>query len=359
MESQNLTNNDSVDHQVDQKPTLPTLSTPPKPPNQSNLPILPQTPNVPAPLLPSIPPEPTDSLDPSNVSQQEQQSQISPQKTTVTKVKLSDELNIFDWLRTTDIINQIAEKAKNSVDSVITALDPGMKEYLYSGGNINIIVISDSNNLVSPIRDSFQSVFGRATVVAARYDPPGAVEEYPVKLACGFEEAIIVAQERIKRLRLDTSNVPQNQVVVVVQPTLVTVIQNELFKNLVLDENLLPRWFLTYCMIIEDPVLNLTLHSYSQFIPLDIEVVTSARQGKFPEGFTDNHLGFSLPIGELIASKLNLKTSNSEESDQDVEWLQVLSGLEETKVIHDLSRAVAHLYRRKWNDCVSVSCSTS
>lgn len=299
-----------------------------------------------------------------NNNQQEQQSQStsSSQKLVVTKVKLTDELNIFDWFKTTDIINQIAEKAKNSVDSVITTLDPGMREYLYSGGNINIMVISDSNSLVSPIRDSFQSVFGRATVVAARYNPPEAAEDCPIKLANGFDEAIIVAQEKIKRLRLDTSNVPQNQVVVVVQPSIVTVTRSDVASNqatsgLKIDENLLPRWFLTYCMIIEDPVLGVTMNSYSQLIPLDPEVVKIAKQSNSPDGLSDNHLGFSKSIVELMVSRLNLETKNLDHEVQDGEWLRLWSGLNLTKLIFDLSVSLAHSYRRKWNDSISAPCS--
>lgn len=304
------------------------------------------------------------NVTPIPINKQEQQSQsASSQKFVVTKVKLTDELNIFDWFKTTDIINQIAEKAKNSVDSVITTLDPGMKEYLYSGGNINIIVISDSNNLVSPIRDSFQSVFGRATVVAARYNPPEAAEEYPVKLAKGFNEAMVVAKERIKRLRLDTSNVPQNQVIVVIQPTLVTVFRSEVAGDqtstgLKVDESPLPRWFFTYCMIIEDPVLGVTMNSYSQFIPMDPELVTMAQEGKFPDGFSDNHLGFPKSIIEIIFTRLNSESKNSENEVREGEWLKLWTGLDEKKIIYDLSMSLAHLYRRKWNDCISTPCSS-
>lgn len=277
--------------------------------------------------------------------------QISPQRTIVTKVKLTDELNIFDWFRTTDIINQIAEKARSSVDSVITTLDPGMKEYIYSGGNINIIVISHLECLISPIRDAFQSVFGRATVVAARYNPPEAADEFPIKLACGFDEAITVALEKIKKLRLDASTVPQNQVVVAVQPTLVMVGHGEESTTTApnLKENLLPKWFLTYCMLIEDPVLGITIHSYSQFIPIDSDIVEAARRIPYPQDFTQKNLGFAISIPELIGNKLNLTPIDSDDSG----WLKIWSGLDEPDVIHNLSISLAHLYRRKWNDCVS------
>lgn len=282
---------------------------------------------------------------------EQQPQQNSPQKAIVTKVTLSDELNIFDWFRTTDIINQIAEKAKNSVDSVITVLDPGMKEYLYSGGNINIIVISDSGRLVSPIRDAFQSVFGRATVLAAKYNHPESADGYPVKIANGFDGAIVVAQEKIKRLRLDTSSVPQNQVILAVQPCLISLTNSEaassrVTNGLKLDENLVPEWFLTYCMLIEDPVLGSTMNSYSQFIPINTETVATAKEKKFPVDFQDNHLGFASSLNELINFEHNME-------DQDNEWHQRWCGVDETDIIRNLSTSLAHLYRRKWSNCMS------
>lgn len=285
--------------------------------------------------------EPTQSPQPS-----------SPQKAVVTKVKLTDELNIFDWFRTTDIINQIAKNAKNSVDSVITTLDPGMKEYLYSGGNVNIMVIAgDSNCLVGPIRDAFQYVFGRATVISARCDLPSSATEYPVRTACGFSGAITVAKEKIKKLRMDTSNIPQNQVVVVVQPSLVSVFNQENANGPQLDE-IFPQWFLTYCMIIEDPVLGATMSSYSQLIPIDSEIVEEAKKETFNDDFVDKHLGFPKSINELMSSKLKLGQMKEDEEDCGTLWLQKWTGLCETQIIHHLALALANLYRRKWNDCM-------
>lgn len=282
----------------------------------------------------------------------EQQSQIqpsSPQKAAVTKVKLTDELNVFDWLRTKDIILQIAEKAKNSVDSVITVLDPGMKEYLYSGGNINIVVVSDSKFLVSPIRDAFQDVFGRATVSAARYKSPQVNDDYPIKLASGFNEAIIVAKERIKKFRLDTDNIPQNQVILVVQPTVVTVRSNET-KGLTIDDNLQLEWFLTFCMVIEDPVLAATMYSFAQFIPIDSDIIVKLKEAKLSTEFAQSSLGFAQSISDFMTKRLGLALDES--NDEKSSWLEIWSGLDEERVIHDLSTSLAHMYRRKWNDCV-------
>lgn len=290
-----------------------------------------------------------------SVQQQEQsQAQLTPQKTVVTKVKLTDELNIFDWFRTKDIINQLAEKAKHSVDSVITTLDPGMKEYLYSGGNINIMVISDSNSYVSPIRDAFQSVFGRATVISARSTIPSSVLEYPIKVARGFDEAVQVSINRIKKLRLDTSNVPQNQVVLVLQPTIVNIPSQENMNSGLKqpEEQTLPRWFLTYSMIIEDPVLGMAMSSYSQLIPIDSDIVDLARELKLPDDFPDKQLGFSKSIDELMNSKLNLVGGDDHESLETI-WLYPWAGLDGMQILHQLGLTLANSYRRKWNDCVN------
>lgn len=38
--------------------------------------------------------------------------------------------SFFLWLSSNNFFNKVAETAKNSMDSMITTLDPGMKEYL-------------------------------------------------------------------------------------------------------------------------------------------------------------------------------------------------------------------------------------
>ena len=292
----------------------------------------------------------------SNTNQQQPLSQQTTPQRSVTKVKLSDELNIFDWFRTTDIINQIAERAKNSVGSVITVLDPGMKEYLYSGGNINIIVISDSACVVSPIRDAFQSVFGRATVVAARHDTS---HDYPIKIGLGFDGSIKVAEARIQNLRSDTSNVPQNQVVVAVQPSIVQVIQSTVpsicsTAGPEVDQLQSPKWFLTYCMLIEDPILGATISSYSQFIPLDDEIIDTARQAKFQENCpkSANLIGYPVSIDQLLSSKLKLAPEEQMDEEHGSVWLQRWAGLYETQVIHQCGLSLAHSYKRRWNESV-------
>lgn len=343
------------------QPPVQQKQSPPQQQQQPNQEPQPQEVTVsPPPIKPLLSPELAQNNIGSDVDKAEQPKQPStPQKAVVTKVKLSDELNLFDWFRATDIINQIAEKARSSMDSVITTLDPGMKEYLYSGGNINILVISDKDKIVGSIFDSFQSVFGRATVTSDSQSAPKTAstikQDYPIKLACGLNQASTIARDKIRKLRLDTSSVPQNQVILAIQPALVQ-IQEEPSDTTPEIENDQPskthesgiyNWFLTYCMIIEDPVLGATLSAYSQFIPLDLNVVSMAKDAKSGDDKEDGRLGFPISIDELMTA--SAKPSDPNNGD----WLRTWSGLDEQEIIRDLSLVLAKTYRRKWNECVA------
>lgn len=271
----------------------------------------------------------------------------TPKKAVVTQtIKLNDDLNIFDWFKPSDIINQIAEKAKSSVDSVITTLDPGMKEYLFSGGDINIIVLSYSTTHLGPIRDAFQFVFGRATVSQTQISC-----NYPIKLARGTSAALQVAANRIRDLRLDTSNIPQNQVVIALQPTIIPIAAGSADSRLDNMSNTehnheSVQWFFSYAMIIEDPVQNLSLNCFSQFIPIDQETISILDDTELPAEFSDKNLGFAQSIDELMKNELKLSV---QEQDEPSVWMKIWAGVDELKLVHDLGLTLANAYKRKWN----------
>ncbi|CAG2184189.1 unnamed protein product [Oppiella nova] len=112
----------------------------------------------------------------------------------------------------------MAEKAKNSVDTMITTLDPGMKEIIYSGGDINVIVTTDKEAKICPIREAFQKVFGRATVNGLSSQPL-SIASQPI----GFDNGLKAAKERIQALRMNTSSIPQNQVIVSIENFIVDI----------------------------------------------------------------------------------------------------------------------------------------
>jgi hypothetical protein len=96
---------------------------------------------------------------------------------------------LFGWMKEAmpgkSILAKVAEKARSSVDTMITTLDPQMKEFICecfksillflehivfefslkdSGGDIDIAVASSKELKVSSVREAFQTVFGKATV---------------------------------------------------------------------------------------------------------------------------------------------------------------------------------------------------
>ena len=94
-------------------------------------------------------------------------------------------------------LSKVAEKTKNSVETIITTVDPQMKDYIYSGGDVEIVVASEADSKVVPVKEAFQKVFGRATVVGMKPHPSGAIAEQPVGYAAGRQGAI----ERIQNFR--------------------------------------------------------------------------------------------------------------------------------------------------------------
>lgn len=270
----------------------------------------------------------------------------TPTKAVITQtVNLTQEMNLFEWFRTTDIMNQIAEKAKHSVDSVITTLDPGMKEYLFSGGNINVVVVTDHDSHISPIRDAFLSVFGRATIGTCF-----TKIDYPIRVAIGYKGALEAAKCKIDKLRQDASTFPQNQVVLVVQPTLINssaaIDSNDTINENSGNNNESPNWFYTYASVLDDPVLGLTLHTFSQLIPIDLETIVTLKDDNYT---SMEHLGFCKSLDETMNAELKILPLDQEDT---TSWIKLWSGLEDKKIIHDSAISLAHSYQRKWNNNV-------
>lgn len=77
--------------------------------------------------------------------------------------------SLFGWVKgaadaSGGLLQKIGEKAMNSMDTLVTTLDPQMKEYIRSGGDVEILIASGKEDKVRPIREAFQTVFGRATL---------------------------------------------------------------------------------------------------------------------------------------------------------------------------------------------------
>ena len=103
---------------------------------------------------------------------------------------------MFGWVKGSGFLSKVVEKTKSVTENVITTLDPQMKEWIHSGGDVEVVVTSDKEDKVVPVREAFQSVFGQATV----YGLPSkcvSIAEQPVGFASGKQAAL----ERISSLR--------------------------------------------------------------------------------------------------------------------------------------------------------------
>ena len=159
------------------------------------------------PILSPHPPFTTTVEIPTSDSRQDT---ASPAKSPTEKL---DGDGLLGWIANNGFLNRVAEKAKNSMDTMITTLDPGMKEYLYSGGDVNILIASDKECKIAPVREAFIDVFGRATVKGIASQST-SIANQPV----GAESALRSASERISNIRINHQyDVPQNQVMLAIE----------------------------------------------------------------------------------------------------------------------------------------------
>lgn len=218
-------------------------------------------------------------------------------------------------------LSRVAEKAKNSVDSMITTLDPGMKEYLFSGGDVNIVVASDKECKVSPIREAFIDVFGRATVkgvAASPHAPVVAVQ--PI----GTQAALIAASERISHIRKNlTDAVPQNQVIVALENFLI-----ELSPG---------SWYDMGCLYLDDPLSGLKLVTYTQTTPIPHEAVNFLRF-ETPNDYEFRSTGFKKTIGHFMSEKLDIPHDS---------WHEKVVGIPRRSIVYMAACALAKIFKDK------------
>uniref|UniRef100_A0A6M2DKF4 Protein prrc1-like isoform x1 polistes canadensis n=1 Tax=Xenopsylla cheopis TaxID=163159 RepID=A0A6M2DKF4_XENCH len=217
------------------------------------------------------------------------------------------------------ILHRVAEKAKNSVDTMITTLDPQMREFIYSGGDLELVVASDKEVKISPIREAFQMTFGKATVSGLQAQST-IIAAQPV----GLDAALAAAKERICILRS--------------QPRVGTDIPIVAIENYI--EEIGPeRWYDMSLLLLTHPSLGISIHLSSQGTPLPAQIVTAARQDTPPDyKFKDS--GFSITIGSLMAENLQVHHS---------EWHKALTGVSRREIILLAARSLAGLYKNALN----------
>ncbi|KAF2884239.1 hypothetical protein ILUMI_21931 [Ignelater luminosus] len=229
-----------------------------------------------------------------------------------------DSGGFIGWMKgavaTGGILSRVAEKAKNSVDSMITTLDPQMREYIYSGGDLDVLVASCQEVKISPIREAFQAIFGKATVSGISVQATNIAAQ-PV----GFAAGIKAAEERVQGVFKNPN----------VHPVPVVAVENFLLE---VGED---KWYDLGVLLLYDPARQITLQTFTQMTPVPTAVVTLAQEDT-PSDYPLKWSGYSVTIGSLMAK--NLATSHTE-------WHQALTGVSRREMILLAAKTLASLYK--------------
>ncbi|VVC97003.1 unnamed protein product [Leptidea sinapis] len=214
------------------------------------------------------------------------------------------------------LLQKVAEKAKSSVDSMITTLDPQMKEYLRSGGDFHVVVASDKDIKVSPVREAFQTVFGKATVVGE-----AAHSDVTATQPVGYASAYAAAKQRIAHIRSSSASVNNNVPVVAIESFL--------------HEAIADRWYEVSLIVLTQPSLDIELHVQSQGTPVPAAAALAARDST-PADYEHAQTGYSTTIGRIMAD--NLQVAHTE-------WQQASTGVSRREALLLAARSLAGSYR--------------
>ncbi|XP_078811657.1 protein PRRC1 isoform X1 [Oryzias latipes] len=215
------------------------------------------------------------------------------------------------------VVKTVLNKTKNSVESMITTLDPGMAPYIRSGGDIDIVVASDKEIHVEAVRDAFQEVFGMATVIGEA--GLSNIAPQPVGYAAGVKGA----KERIKSLH-QASIIHKDQPVVSLENFIA-----ELFPD---------NWFDIGYLILEDPCHNITIEVFTQATPVPLHHIQQA-QSLTPPDYSLRWSGLLVTVGEVLERSL----PNTNRTD----WHHAVTGMSKREMIQSAAKALAGLYKQQ------------
>lgn len=228
---------------------------------------------------------------------------------------------LFTWVKgavsTGGLLQKVAEKAKSSVDSMITTLDPQMKEYLRSGGDLCVVVASDKEGKISPVREAFQTVFGKATVIGhpAQSDVTAA---QPV----GYASAYAAAKQRIAYIRSVHSDLTNNVPVLAIEGFI--------------QENVADRWYELSLLVLSQPSLGIELQTQTQATPVPSAAVAAIRAAT-SDSYEHIQTGYSVTIGSIMAA--NLKVPHTQ-------WQEASTGVSRREILLLSARSLAGSYKK-------------
>ncbi|KAL4227403.1 Protein prrc1 [Mactra antiquata] len=287
-------------------PTTPIQSTTSDNQNASQSPVKPVTTTSISPPGPQVTPYEASSLISVPAEMEIEPSDMQPQQS-----------GLFGWISNNKMLSKVVEKTKSSMESMITTLDPGMKEVIRSGGDVCILVTSTKESKVSSIREAFQGVFGKATIVGKESQATTAAQ--PV----GFTAGLKGAQERIQNLR-QAEGVSDDQPIVSVEGFIV--------------EMLPDRWYEMSCLILQDPQHRIDLQTFSQPSPIPAEYILKA-QDRTPKDYPLRWSGLAVTIGQVIEEDLPHIGH--------VDWQNGIVGVSRKESLYLAAKSLAYMYKQR------------
>ena len=99
---------------------------------------------------------------------------------------------------------------------------------------------------------------------------------------------------------------------------------------------LIDRWFDIGCVLLQDPIHNISLEVFTQATPIPLELVTSA-QARTPPDYTLRWSGLAMTVGEVIERDM----PGVNRSD----WHVAFTGMSRRDMIYSTALALAGMYQ--------------
>ncbi|CAB4001848.1 PRRC1 [Paramuricea clavata] len=215
-----------------------------------------------------------------------------------------------DIVETTQRLGRnLVKKTKDSVDSVITTLDPGMEDYLHKtdSDTINILITSTDEEIIDGIKDGFKQVFSHVLV---RHQ---ASRSSLAPLPNSFSSALKSAKQRISNLRSSTP--PEVGLVVIAVEEFIAEIMPEM-------------WFGMLCLCLDDSSQKLEVETFSQALALPNDVLKKLEE-LTPSTYSLRWSGLSVSLADVLQSN----------------WTNFLAGVPKRQVVTLAAKTLAGQYR--------------
>lgn len=226
----------------------------------------------------------------------------------------------WEWLCPKNFLHKLINKALASIDAVINTLDPQMKNGNRVKPDFEVLIASTCDFESCPIRKAFRKMFFEKVGISNISVTLGCVPAQPV----GFRSGLYCAERRIRFMR-EHRLVDKSKIIVATSPVLVEVTPL--------------RWHHTTCLMLDDPNLGLTLHTFTQTVPVP-NVYVNQVQLRTPSDYHLKHLGFSITVGRVISIMTGMPEND---------WQHAMTGTSFNKILESAAVVLAGMYKSYLN----------